>query len=93
MFRFGKRGKLEPRYIELFEILERVGIVAYQLALPQSLSGVHKVFHVSMLWKYTPYPAHVVDWGQITIDIDGTFQEGLVRILDSQDQVLRCRTV
>ena len=61
MVRFGKRGKLSPRYIEPFEILERVGIVAYQLALPPSLSSVHAVFHVSMLRKYTLDPTHVVD--------------------------------
>ena len=59
--RFGKRGKLTPRYIWPFELLERVGTVAYRLALPPSLSGVHEVFHVSMLWKYTPDPTHVVD--------------------------------
>ena len=76
--RFGKRGKLSPRFIGPFEILERVGIVAYQLALPPSMSGVHEVCHVSMLRKYTPDPAHVVDWGDIEVDIDGTFEEGLV---------------
>ena len=86
--RFGKRGKLEPRYIGPFEILERVGTVSYWLALPPSLSGVHEVFHVSMLRKYTPNPAHVVNWGEITIDIDGTFKEGSMRILDIRDQVL-----
>ena len=59
--RFGKRGKLSPRFIGPFEILERVGIVAYRLALPPSMSGVHEVFHVSMLQRYTPDPAHVVD--------------------------------
>ena len=59
--RFGKRGKLAPKYIGPFEILERVGTYAYRLALPPSLSGVHEVFHVSMLRKYTPDPAHVVD--------------------------------
>ena len=61
MIRFGKRGKLAPRYIGPFEILERVGIVVYRLALPPSLSGVHEVFHFSMLRKYTPDPTHVVD--------------------------------
>ena len=61
--RFGKRGKLSPRYIETFEVLKRVGTVVYQLVLPSSLSGVHTVFHVSMLRKYTPDPTHVVDWG------------------------------
>ena len=91
--RFGKRGKLAPRYIGPFEILERVGTVSYWLALPPSLSGVHEVFHVSMLQKYTPYPSHVMDWGEITIDTDGTFKEGPVRNLDSRDQVLRRNTV
>ena len=91
--RFGKRGKQSPRFIGPFEILERVGTVAYRLALPPSMSGVHEVFHVSMLWKYTPDPAHVVDWGQIEIDTDGTFEEGPVHIVDSRDQVLRRKTV
>ena len=90
---FGKRGKLVPRYIRPFEILERVGTVAYRLVLPLSLSGVHEVFHVSMLRKYTQDPTYVVDWGEITVDIDGAFEEGLVRILDSRDQVLRRKTM
>ena len=91
--RFGKRGKLSPRFIGPFEILERVSIVAYRLALPPSMSGVHDVFHVSMLRKYTPDLAHVVDWGQIEVDTDGTFEEGPVCILNSRDQVLRRKTV
>ena len=91
--RFGKRGKLEPRYIGPFEILERVSTVAYRLALPLSLSGVHELFHLSMLRKYTPNPTHVVDWGDITVDTDGTFEEGPMLILDSRDQVLRCKIV
>ena len=57
------------------------------------MSGVHEVFHVSMLRKYTPDPTHVVDWGQIEVDTDGTFEEEPVCILDSCDQVLRCKTV
>ena len=91
--RFGRHGKLLPRFIGPFEILERIGSVAYQLALPPSMLGVHEVFHVSMLWKYTPDPAHVVDWGQIEVDTDGTFEEGPVCIVDSRDQVLRRKTV
>ena len=59
--KFGKRGKLLSRFIGPFEILERIGTVAYRLALPPSMSGVHEVFHVSMLRKYTPDPFHVVD--------------------------------
>ena len=91
--RFGKRGKLSPRFIGPFEILERVGTVAYRLALPPSMSGVHEVFHVSMLRKYTLDPAHVVDWGQIEVDTDETFEERPVCIVDSSDQVLRRKTV
>ena len=91
--RFGKRGKLSSRFIRPFEILERVGTVAYRLALPPSMSGVHEVFHVSMLRRYTQDPAHVVDWGEIEVDTDETFEEGPVCIMDSQDQVLRRKTM
>ena len=49
------------------------------------MSGVHEVFHVSMLRKYTPDPAHVVGWGQMEVDTDGTFEEGPVCFLDSHD--------
>ena len=83
--RFSKRGKLSPRFIGHFEILKRVGTIAYRLALPLSMSGVHEVFHVSMLRKYTPDPTHMVDWGQIEVDTNETFEEGLVCILDSRD--------
>ena len=91
--RFGKCGKLSPRFIGPFEILERVGTVAYRLALLSSMSGVHEVFHVSMLRRYTSDPSHVVDWGEIEVDIDGTFEEGPVCIMDSWDQVLRRKTM
>ena len=91
--RFSKRGKLSSRYIGPFKILERVGTVAYRLTLPLSLLGVHEVFHVSMLRKYTPDPAHVVDWGGIVVDTDGTFEKGPVRIMDSRDQILQRKTV
>ena len=87
--RFDKHGKLSPRFIGPFEILERTGTVTYRLALSPSRTGVHEVFHVSMLREYTPDPAHVVDWGQIEVDTDGTFKEGPVCIVDSRDQVLR----
>ena len=91
--RFGRRGKLSPRYIGPFEILKRVGTVMYRLALSPSLLGVHEVFHVSVLRKDTPNPAHVVGWGELVIDADWTFKEQLVRIVDSRDQVLRRKTV
>ena len=91
--RFDKRDKLSPRFIGPFEILERVGIVAYRLALPLSMLGVHEVFHVSMLRRYTLDPVHVVDWGDIEVDTDETFEEGPMCIMDSRDQVLRRKIV
>ena len=71
--KFGKQGKLSPRFIRPFEVLKRVGAVAYRLALPPSLSCVHEVFHVSMLRKYTPDLTHVVDWGELVVDADGIY--------------------
>ena len=91
--RFGKKGKLSLRFIGPFEFLERVGTIAYRLALPHSLLGVHEVFHVSMLRKYTLDSTHIVDWGERTIDTDETFKEGQVHIMDNQEQVLRRETV
>ena len=91
--RFGKRGKLSPKFIGPFEILERISVVAYRLALLPSMSVVHEVFHFSMLQKNTPDLAHIVDWGQIEVDTYGTFEEGPVCILDFRDQVLQRKTV
>ncbi|KAL5578475.1 hypothetical protein UlMin_020174 [Ulmus minor] len=67
VMRFGKKGKLSPRYIGPFEILERIGKVAYKLALPSELYTVHNVFHVSMLRKYISDPSHVLESEPIEI--------------------------
>ena len=61
VIQFGLRGKLNPRYVGPFEILERIGDMAYRLALPFSLEGVHNVFHVSMLRKYVRDPEQIVE--------------------------------
>ena len=90
---FGKWGKLSPRYIGPFELLERIGTVSYRLVLSPNLSSVHVVFYVSMLRKYTLDPTHVEDWGELVVDADRTFEEGLVHIMDSRDQVLQGNTV
>ena len=63
--RFGHKGKLSPRYIGPFEILERVGLVAYRIALPPALSKIHNVFHVSSLRKYILDPSHILDFQPI----------------------------
>ncbi|KAL0395414.1 UNVERIFIED_CONTAM: Transposon Tf2-11 polyprotein [Sesamum latifolium] len=59
ILRFGKKGKLSPRYIGPYEILERVGPLAYRLALPVELSQIHDVFHISMLRRYRSDPSHI----------------------------------
>ena len=68
--RFGKRGKLSPRFIGPFEIVQWIGECAYRLALPPSLSGVHDVFHVSMLKKYIIDPSHVLDYSGCSLTTD-----------------------
>nr|GFD37305.1 putative nucleotidyltransferase, ribonuclease H [Tanacetum cinerariifolium] len=69
--RFGIKGKLSPRFIGPFEILDRVGEVSYRLALPPQLSHVHDVFHVSILRGYKYHPLHVITYplGQIRTDL------------------------
>ena len=62
VLRFGRKSKLSPRFIGPFEILERIGPVAYRLALPPSLSMVHNMFHVSVLRKYMANPTHVIEY-------------------------------
>ena len=61
LMRFGSKGKFSPRFLGPFEILERVGPVAYRVALRPCMSKVHNVFHVSTLRKYIFYPSHVVE--------------------------------
>ena len=91
--KFGKQGKLSSRFIRPFEVLERVGTVAYRLALPPNLSGVHAVFYVFMLRKYTLGPSNVVDWDELLIDAGRSFKEGQLHIMDSREQVLRGKIV
>ncbi|KAL5564016.1 hypothetical protein UlMin_033763 [Ulmus minor] len=82
VMRFGKKGKLSPRFIGPYEILERVGKVAYRLALPPDLSKVHNVFHVSMLKKYISDPTHILQSEPIQVNEDLTYEEKPVQILD-----------
>ena len=60
VLRFGKKGKLSPRFIDPYEVLERIGPMAYRLALPPELSKLHDVFHVSRLQKYRFNGSHIL---------------------------------
>ena len=91
--RFGVRGKLSPRFIGPFRILRRVGAVAYQLELPQDLSGVHDVFHVSQLRRYVADPSHVISSEGLTLDHDLSFVVDPVQIVDHAVKELHGKTV
>ncbi|KAL0534055.1 hypothetical protein IC582_028332 [Cucumis melo] len=93
VLRFERRGKLSPRFLGPFEILERIGPVAYRLALPPSLSTVHDVFHVSMLRKYVPDPSHVVDYEPLEIDENLSYVEQPVEILAREVKTLRNKEI
>ena len=77
---FGKGSKLVPRFVGPFEILERIGPVAYRLALLPSLARVHDVFHISVLRRYIPDVSHVLDWNALQVE-DGQLALEPVRIL------------
>ncbi|XP_057480509.1 uncharacterized protein LOC130767615 [Actinidia eriantha] len=93
LHRFRHGGKLSPRYIGPFDIIERIGKVAYHLALPPKLSDVHNVFHVSMLKKYEPDPSHVLEWSKLELEADASFEEKPIRVVDSRKKVLRDKTI
>ncbi|PHU23516.1 putative LRR receptor-like serine/threonine-protein kinase [Capsicum chinense] len=84
VMRFGKKEKLNSRFIGPFEISQCVGPVAYELALPSDLSAVHPVFHVSMLKRYYPDDSHVIQWDSVNLNQNLTFEEEPITILDRQ---------
>jgi hypothetical protein len=84
-----KTKKLSPRYVGPFLILKRIGPVAYQLALPPAMSGLHDVFHVSQLKKYVPDPFQPVELDSIELRSDLTFQLEPESIIDRDVKSLR----
>ena len=91
--RFGKKGKLSQRFIGSFKILEKVGVVAYRIALPPNLAAIHNVFHVSMLRKYTPYPTYVIEHETLPLQEDLSYEERPSRILDRDTRRLRNKVI
>ena len=75
--------KLAPRYCGPFEVLERVGLVAYKLALPPQVK-VHDVFHVSLLKRYVHDACHTVDWNVVQVEPEGEFLPELLQILERE---------
>ncbi|XP_074318550.1 uncharacterized protein LOC141655365 [Silene latifolia] len=82
VMRFWKKGNLSQKYIGPYEILDRVGEVAYRLALPPALDRVHNIFHVSQLRKYVSDPTHVLEPEHIEIDEQLSYVEEPKEILD-----------
>ena len=93
VLRFGKRGKLSPRYLGPYEIVSKVGPVAYRLKLPSELSRIHDTFHVSMLRKCIPDPSHVLREQPVQLKENMTYEETPVQIVDRKEQVLRSKVI
>ncbi|PKU65738.1 hypothetical protein MA16_Dca018528 [Dendrobium catenatum] len=91
--RFGKVGKLSPRYVGHFEISERVGSVAYRLILPSHMSGIHNVLHISSLRKYITDEAQNISTEAIDIQPDLTFVEEPEKIIYYNVKQLRSREI
>ena len=91
--RFAKKGKLSPRYVGSYEILQRVGKVAYELKLSSELDSVHSVFHVSMLKKYIDDPEFILPIEGLGVKDNLSYDEVPVQILDMQVKKLRNKEV
>lgn len=90
--RLGSCKKLAARFSGPFEVLSRIGLVAYELSLPPSIK-VHNVFHVSLLKKYVHDPNHLFDWWVIQFEPEGGFQVQLISILDKKVKMLQNRAI
>ena len=91
--RFGRRGKLSLRYIRPYEIVSKVGPVAYRLKLPPELSKISDIFHVSILREYIPDPSHVLREQPMQLKESLTYEETPVQIVDRKEQVLRSKVI
>ncbi|GJV52842.1 hypothetical protein Tco_1448583, partial [Tanacetum coccineum] len=87
--RFGKKGKLAPRFVGPFEIIERIGLVAYRLKLPQELNDVHDTFHVSNLKKCLDDQTLYVTFKEFQVDAKLNFMEEPVEILEREFKKLK----
>ena len=93
IMRFGKKGKLSPRYIGSFSVIERIGDVSHRLHLPTSMSQIHNVFHVSMLRKYIANPSHILKNELVELKADLSYEEKPVQILLREVKQLRNKQI
>ncbi|XP_075486248.1 uncharacterized protein LOC142525848 [Primulina tabacum] len=93
VMRFGKKDKLNPRFIGAFEVLERIGTSAYRVALPAMLSGVYNVFHFSMLLKYMSNLSHVLNYEPLLLNPNISYEERPTQILDWQERRFRNKVI
>ena len=90
---FGVKEKLTPRYIGPYPIMEKCGHVAYRLDLPENLSAIHSIFHVSQLKKCLRVPTEAIDSDTIQLEPDLTYSEYPIKILDRKDRITRRTTI
>ncbi|KAK8501442.1 hypothetical protein V6N12_016920 [Hibiscus sabdariffa] len=93
VLRFGKKGKLSPRYICPFEILKIIGPMAYQLTLPLEFDKIHNVFHVLMLRRYRSDPSHILEPEEVELNHDLSYEEEPIQILDREIKRLRNKNI
>jgi hypothetical protein len=91
--RFKVKGKLSPRFIGPFRVFRRVGEMAYQLKLPDNLSDVHNVFHVSQLKKCLCVPEEQLPMEELSVQGDLTYTEYPIKILDTLTRVTRNKVI
>ena len=93
ILRFGKKGKLSPRFIRSYEVLERIGPVSYRLALPLELAKLPNVFHVSMLRRYRSDESHILPVQDVQVQVDLSYDEEPKTILALEVKQLRNKKV
>jgi hypothetical protein len=91
--RFNMKGKLAPRYVGPFKVIARRGEVAYQLELPENLSRVHDVFHVSQLKKCLCVPEEQISLDELTVKEDLTYEEFPIKIIETTERVTRSQVI
>jgi hypothetical protein len=91
--RFGVKGKLAPRYIGPFEIIEVCGPIAYRLQLPPQLAVIHDIFHVSQLRKCIKIPTEIIDSQSSEIQPDLSYIEHPIKVLDTKERSTRRETI